>query len=540
MIWRAALGFVLILAVGCSTLSGGPSLSFVEETSAGLSHVYDGGWEFFVGGGVAVFDCNGDGRPDLFFAGGSNPSVLYRNESTIGGPLRFVRQENSGVELTGVIGAYPLDIDGDGVIDLVVLRVGGNVLFRGRGDCTFERANEMWGFDGGTAWTTAFSATWEAGADWPTLAFGNYVDRNKPGSPFGTCHDNLLYRPSPSGRGFASPIPLRPGYCTLSMLFTDWNRSGHADLMVTNDRQYYRGGEDQLWRIRPGQPPVLYSRSDGWQKLQIWGMGIASYDLTGNGYPDYFLSSMGDNKLRTLAGSKTQPTYTDIALARGVTAQRPYTGGDTRPSTAWHAEFGDVDNDGLIDLFIAKGNVEAMADAAQRDPSNLLLGQPDGRFIEAAPAAGIVNFARARGAALADFNLDGMLDLVVVNRRENVKLWRNVGRGSATRPRTLGHWLELRLRQSGGNRDGVGAWIEVDIGGRTLRREVTVGGGHAGGQLGWVHFGLGPARRARVRVQWPHGDWGPWLSLSANQFAYLERGTGQSRDRIVPWQPQRP
>jgi len=540
MIWRAALGFVVILAVGCGTLTGGPSLSFVEETSAGLSHVYDGSWEFFVGGGVAVFDCKGDGRPDLFFAGGSNPSVLYRNVSTVGGPLRFVRQENSGVELTGVIGAYPLDIDGDGVVDLIVLRVGGNVLFRGRGDCTFERANEMWGFDGGTAWTTAFSATWESGADWPTLAIGNYVDRNKPGSPFGTCHDNLLYRPAPSGRGFAPPIPLRPGYCTLSMLFTDWNRSGQADLMVTNDRQYYRGGEDQLWRIRPGQTPALYSRSDGWQKLQIWGMGIASYDLTGNGYPDYFLSSMGDNKLRTLVGNKTQPTYADMALARGVTAQRPYTGGDTRPSTAWHAEFGDVDNDGLIDLFIAKGNVETMADAAQRDPSNLLLGQPDGRFIEGAPAAGIVNFARARGAALADFNLDGMLDLVVVNRRENVKLWRNVGRGSATRPRTSGNWLELRLRQPGGNRDAVGAWIEVDIGGRTLRREVTVGGGHAGGQLGWVHFGLGPAPRVHVRVQWPHGAWGPWLSLSANQFAYFERGVGQSSDRIVLWQPPRP
>ena len=540
MMWRAVLGVALLLAVGCSATTSGRPPHFVEETVAGLSSVYDGGWEFYVGGGVAVFDCTGDGRPDLFLAGGSNRSVLYRNVSVPGGPLRFVRQENSGVELDNVIGAYPLDIDGDGVMDLVVLRVGGNVLFRGRGDCTFERANEMWGFDGGQAWTTAFSATWEAGANWPTLAIGNYVDRNKPGSPFGTCHDNFLFRPAPSGRGFAAPTPLRPGYCTLSMLFTDWNRSGQADLMVTNDRQYYRGGENQLWRIRPGRPPVLYGRSDGWQKLEIWGMGIASYDLSGTGYPDYFLTSMGDNKLRTRTGSKTQPTYADTALARGVTAQRPYTGGDVRPSTAWQAEFGDVNNDGLIDLFIAKGNVDAMEDAAQRDPSNLLVGKPDGRFVEGAPAAGIVNFGRARGAALADFNLDGMLDLVVVNRRENVKLWRNVGWGSAARPRLSGNWLELRLRQPGGNRDAVGAWIEVEIGGRMLRREITVGGGHAGGQLGWVHFGLGATPQPRVRIQWPHGDWGPWLSLAANQFAYVERGDGQTNDRIVPWQPPRP
>ncbi len=537
MIWRVALGFALIFAVGCSTATSGRAPRFVEETSAGVISVYDGDWEFYVGGGVAAFDCTGDGRPVLFFAGGSNPAKLYRNISAPGGPLRFVRQEHSGLELTGVTGAYPIDIDGDGVMDLVVLRVGGNVIFRGKGDCRFERANEVWGFDGGNAWTTAFSATWEAGADWPTIAIGNYVDRNKPGSPFGTCHDNLLYRPAPSVRGFAAPIRLTPSYCTLSMLFTDWSRSGRADLMVANDRQYYRGGEEQLWRIRPGKPPVPYGRSDGWGKLEIWGMGIASYDLTGTVYPAYFLSSMGDNKLRILAGSATRPTYTDSALARGVTAQRPYTGGDTHPSTAWHAEFGDVDNDGLIDLFIAKGNVEAMADAAQRDPSNLLLGQPDGRFIEGAPAAGIDNFARARGAALADFNLDGMLDLVVVNRKENVKLWRNVGRGSADRPRLPGNWLELRLRQSGGNRDGVGAWIEVQAGDRTMRREITVGGGHAGGQLGWVHFGLGAARQARVRVQWPHGDWGPWLSLAANQFAYLERGTTPGGDQIVPWHP---
>src|SRR2546425_1328821 len=534
------VGLLLILVTACNPMRSGRAPQFVEETSAGLSSVYDGGWEFYVGGGVAAFDCSGDGRPDLFFAGGSNPSVLYRNVSATGGPLRFVRQANSGVELTGVVGAYPIDIDGDGVLDLVVLRVGETVLFRGRGDCTFERANERWGFDGGNAWTTAFSAPWEAGANWPTLAIGNYVDRNNPGSPFGTCHDNFLFRPAPSGRGFAAPTRLTPGYCALSMLFTDWNRSAQADLMVANDRQYYRCGEEQLWRIRPGQRPVLYGRSDGWEKLQIWGMGIASYDLTGDGYPSYFLSSMADNKLRIRTGNKTQPTYTDSALPRGVTAQRPYTGGDTRPSTAWHAEFGDVDNDGLIDLFIAKGNVEAMTDAAQRDPSNLLLGQPDGRFIEGAPAAGIVSFARARGAALVDFNLDGMLDLVVVNRKENVKLWRNIGQGPAARPRTPGNWVELRLRQVGGNRDAVGAGIGVDIGGRTLRREVTVGGSHSGGQLGWVHFGLGAARLARVRVQWPHGDWGPWLSLAANHFTYVERGPLQSSDQMVPWQPPRP
>ena len=121
-----------------------------------------------------------------------------------------------------------------------------------------------------------------------------------------------------------------------------------------------------------------------------------------------------------------------------------------------------------------------------------------------------------------------------------MKLWRNVGRGTAARPRPLGHWLALRLRQPGGNRDAVGAWIEVRVGDRMLRREVTVGGGHASGQLGWLHFGLGSSSEALVRVQWPQGAWGPWVRVAANQFAYLERGTDGGADVAVPWQHPRP
>ncbi|MGH2404682.1 MAG: CRTAC1 family protein, partial [bacterium] len=253
----------------------------------------------------------------------------------------------------------------------------------------------------------------------------------------------------------------------------------------------------------------------------------------GDGYPEYFHTSMADNKLRGLAAGPGRPDYTDLARARGVTAHRPFAGGDARPSTAWHAEFCDVNNDGFIDLFIAKGNVEAMEEAAQRDPSNLLLGQQDGKFTEAAEAAGVLSLARARGAALADFNLDGLLDLVVVNRRQNVKLWRNVGRGSAGRARPMGHWLALRLRQPGGNRDAIGAWIEVRAGERILRRELTVGGGHAGGQLGWIHFGLGGAREATIRVQWPDGEWSPTMRAGVDEFALIDRAAAQPS----PWRP---
>ena len=510
---------------------------YVDDRSAsGITHVYDGGWEFFVGGGVAAFDCDGDGRQDLYLAGGTNPSALYRNVSAVGGPLRFEARPDpdTAAVLPDVAGAYPLDIDGDGILDLAVLRVGENILLRGLGNCRFERANEAWGYDGGDAWTTAFAARWDEDGDWPTLAFGNYVDRAAPGSPFGTCHDNFVIPPKSEGEGFAEPIVLTPGHCALSALFSDWSRSGERDLRLTNDRQYYRGGQEQLWRLPSEAAPRLYTRREGWRKLTIWGMGIASHDVNEDGYPDYFLTSMGDNKLRVLTGGAKRPVFGDQAGKRGMTAHRPYTGGDILPSTGWHAEFRDVNNDGFMDLFIAKGNVEAMKDFASRDPNNLLLGHPDGQFENVGDRAGIANFARSRGATLADLNLDGLPDLVVVNRRVEAEVWRNVGAGTPDRPIPMGNWLQLQLRQEGGNRNAVGAWIEVRIGARTLSREVTVGGGHAGGTAGWIHFGVGTAERARVRVQWPDGEWSDWIRLYTNQFARITRVQSQAQLWLPP------
>jgi len=501
---------------------------FVDDTAAsGIDHRYSGEFQFFVGGGVAAFDCDDDGLSDIYLAGGSEPAALYRNESTVAGPLRFTLLESATTDLTNVTGAYPIDIDGDSHLDLAVLRVGEDVVLRGQGDCRFERANERWGIDGGDTWTAAFSATWEATNALPTMAFGDYLAPDHQ-----SCEDSRLLRPD--GRTYAAPVALAPGYCTLSILFSDWQRTGRHDLRMSNDRHYYRDGTEQLWRIEPGEAPVAYGEADGWRPLQIWGMGIASQDMTGDGLPEVFLTSQGDNKLQSLVGDGSKPTYEDIALEYGVTATRPYAGGDVLPSTAWHSEFEDVNNDGLIDLFITKGNVDAQVDYARRDPNNLLLGRRDGTLVEAAEDAGIVGFERGRGAALVDLNLDGMLDLVVVNRRENARVWRNVGRGDAQQPEPEGHWIALRLRQPGPNRDAIGSWVEVQVGDRTIEREVTIGGGHAGGKLGWMHAGLGDRDTARVRVQWPDGETGPWMDARADEFVTIERGATE----VEPWVPE--
>ena len=368
----------------------------------------------------------------------------------------------------------------------------------------------------------------------PTLAIGHYVDRNAPGSPYGTCEDNSLYRPQPGDKpDYSVRTPLAPGFCALSMLFTDWNRSGTPSLRVSNDRQYYRGGEEQMWRIEPGKPPKLYTRADGWRHVSIFGMGIAEGDIDGSGYPEYALTSMGDTKLQKLdpdeGGRGEFPVYRDIAGEVGATAHIPYAGGDKRPSTGWHSEFADFNNAGLLDLFISKGNVAQMPDFAAFDPNNLLLGQWNGKFAEAGAQAGIALNRQGRGALIADFNLDGKLDLLVVNRAAPASLFRNLGADDgAGGVMPMGNWTEIRLVEPNPNRNAVGAHIAVKTGTRTQMRTVQIGGGDASGHAGWVHVGLGTAERAEIRVQWPDGEWSYPYRVFANQFVVLDRTKPQA------------
>ncbi|WP_172328276.1 CRTAC1 family protein [Mangrovicoccus sp. HB161399] len=463
-------------------------------------HVYGGGWEFFTGGGVAVFDCDGDALPEIAAAGGETPAMLLRNR----GGMRFEAETPEALAVTRATGLYPLDIDGDGRTDLAVLRAGPDQLLKGGPDCSFVPFDDL-GFGSGDHWSTAFSATWEPGRSLPTLAFGSYVDRADPDGPFEACDANFLYRPE--GGRYGPPLPLEPGFCALSMLFSDWG-GGRADLRVSNDRHYYvRGGQEQMWAME--ETPRLYGPEDGWVPFQLWGMGIASRDLSGDGRPEVMMTSMGDQRLQEPVPGATGPAYVDVPFARGTTAHRPHAGADGRPSTGWHVEFGDIDNDGRDDLFIAKGNVDQMPDMAMEDPNSLLRQQPDGTFREVSVAAGVASPARSRGAALADLDLDGRLDLVVSNRRAPLEVWRNVTEES-------GHWLAVTLRQPAPNAAAVGAKIELRLADRTVTREVTVGGGHGGGQLGPQHFGLGDAAQVQLRVLWPDGTASPWQAAAAD------------------------
>lgn len=460
------------------------------------AHAYAGGWEHFVGGGVAVFDCNADGLPEIFAAGGTEPAALFRNA----GGMSFIPADFP--KITGSTGAYPLDFDGDGSLDLIVLRVGENIVLRGDNACGFARANEDWSYDGGDEWTTAFSATWDANK--LITAEGAYVDREDPDGPFEACDNNRLVHWS------NTPIieTLAPGYCALSMLFAR-DATQTIRLRISNDRHYYvRDGAEQMYDLQESR---FLGPQDGWETVRLWGMGIASRDITGDGRSEVMLTSMGDQLVQI---AQADGTYVRAPFELGTYAQRPHTGDDGRPSTGWHAEFADINNDGRADLFIAKGNVDQMPGLAMEDPNSLLVQRSDGTFQEVSVTAGVATTERARGAALADFDADGRLDLLVLNRRAPLELYRNVT------PDT-GHWLQLELDQTGPNRRAVGALVQVTTEEGTQIQEVTVGGGHAGGQAGPLHFGLGDATTATVRVTWPNGDVTEWAGMASDQRLLL-------------------
>ena len=283
--------------------------------------------------------------------------------------------------------------------------------------------------------------------------------------------------------------PLKPGFCSLSMLAAR-DASGTMRLRISNDRQYYvRNGYEQMWDISEGR---FLNETDGWKKVSIWGMGIASRDITGDGRDEVVLTSMGDQLLQM---ANEDGSYTNAPFTTGTYAHRPYFGDDGRPSTGWHAQFGDVDNDGLADLFISKGNVDQMPSNAIHDPNNLLIQQANGTFVEAGLTSGVASGERSRGAAVVDFDLDGRLDILVLNRRAPMEIYRN-------ETQNTGHWLGVKLIQDGGNLNAIGARVTV---GQDIQ-QLYIGGGHAGGQAVPLHFGLGSSTEVSITVEWPDGS----------------------------------
>jgi len=465
-------------------------------------------------GGIAVFDYDSDGRPDIFFTNGAQlPGLvknsprfhnrLFRNE----GGWRFADvTERAGIAGEGYsMGAAAGDFDNDGHPDLFVAGVRRNLLYRNRGDGTFADVTAAAGI-GSQRWSVAggwFDFDNDGLLD---LFVVNYARWTPDFDRFCGdaarrlriyCHPryfqpetNQLYRNLGGGRfadiSAAAGLNANPGR-GMSVAFADFDGDQFPDVFVPNDKM-----ENFLFRNSGGKRLEETALAAGValpdEGRPISGMGADFRDANNDGLPDIVLTALsGETFPLFLSLGKGQ--FRDATHASKLAAgSRVYAG--------WGVSLADFDNDGWRDLFTANSHVNDLVESFEpyvyRQPNTVFRNLGDGTFQPVECGMGAARAAH-RGSAVADFDGDGRLDIVVSALGGKAELWRNVSATSKA-------WLAVRLAGRKANRSGVGATVR--IGSQT--NILTSASGYASGSLTPVHFG-GLEARADIEVVWPGG-----------------------------------
>lgn len=486
-------------------------LRFANVTAdAGLSYDlvpsgHDDEWHM-VGGGVAVADYDRDGWLDLFVTHGKNgPGRLFRSrgDGTFEDRTRALGEEDRATihERGGLF----LDIDEDGHLDLIVIDDTEQPIrvLRNRGDGRFENITSSTGLETDKQTYSVAAADYDVDGDldlffahWgvtmlESAALEGYLWRNEGGGKFVDMTRLTPLRLSTfAGQPILFEVVFTPN-------FSDIDRDGFPDLLLASD---FRAS--QVLRNRRG---VQFVDATDWVISDENGMGAAVGDYDGDGDMDWFVSSIWNpvdskpynggesgNRLYRNDGSGNFSDATDEAGVR-----QGYWG--------WGACFADFDNDGDLDLLHVNGmgnndaQVNLKHEAFLHDPARLYVSSGDGTFVEASQEAGIDHEGQGRGVTCFDYDRDGDLDVLVSNNGRAPSLYRN-----DTEPRN--HWLRVRLEGAPGNSEGVGAWVEAHVAGRTQTREIRLGSNYLSNDPVVAHFGLGPATRVeRLEVRWPDG-----------------------------------
>ena len=549
-------------AVEAPAGAGAAAPLFVERSAeAGLVFTHRNGatGKFHIaelmGSGAALFDYDNDGDLDVFLVqsgsltgpqASGDTSRLFRNDLRKGAngrpTARFVdvtAEANVGWPAYGM-GVAVGDYDNDGDLDLFLTSLGPDALFRNNGNGSFTDVTREAGVSDAFWSTSAAFLDYDRDGDLD-LFVANYLDfapsdnklctnalgiRDYCGPRAYRPVPDKLYRNDGNGRFVdateTSGVSRADG-AGLGVSVGDYNADGWLDLYVANDAT-----PNQLWvNRRDGtfvDDGVLSGSAFNAAGNPEGSMGIASGDVDADGDEDLFVTNIVGESF-VLYENDGRGSFEDVRSRWGLAQP-------TAAFTGFGTDWFDYDNDGALDLFITNGAVNVIeSQRGQPAPfrmKNLLFRNTGSRFQDVSGEGGPAFAAdqTGRGAAFADIDNDGDVDVVATNNDGPVRLLVNEAVPGA-------HWLQLRLEQPAGNRHALGAWVGLERAGqRTLWRRVRGDGSYASASDTRVHFGLGNRASAdAIVVQWPDGTRERWLKPQVDRLTVLRRGSGLSEGK---------
>jgi hypothetical protein len=528
------------------------------------------------GTGVAIFDYDNDGWPDIFIVNGTTldgpPAAdaptnhLYHNNRD--GTFTDVTRQ-AGLEHTGWgQGVCAGDYDNDGFEDLYVTYYGKNVLYHNNGNGTFADVSEKAGVAGsGKAWGTGCAFIDYDRDGHLDLMVANYVDFDLSTTPAPGERPNCIWKGVPvmcgpqglpgaknilyHNRGDGtfedvttkSHIDQTDGHYAFSVTTLDYDDDGWPDIFVACDSTpsiLYHNNRDGTFKDVAVTSGAAFNE-DG--RAQA-GMGSTAADYNGAGRLDIFKTNFSDDTA-TLYRNNGDGTFDDVTYQAGLGLHTQYLG--------WGSMFFDFDNDGWPDLLLVNGHVYPEVDSQHlgsnfQEPRILYHNNGNGTFtdISAASGPGINTPTSSRGLAIGDLWNNGRLSAVVSNMNAPPSLLVN-------QVRTANHWITLRpvgsMAQSKSqssatstvpkppasqsNRDAIGARIRVKAGPRVLIDEVRSGSSFISNNDIRVHFGLGSVAKIDwVEIRWPSGLLEKFDNLAVDKFHTLKEGSGTpTRDK---------
>jgi enediyne biosynthesis protein E4 len=502
------------------------------------------------GTGVAIFDYDNDGWPDIFFVNGTRlegfaPTQapinhLYRNNHD--GTFTDVTLKAGLAAATGWgAGVCVGDYDNDGWEDLYVTYYGKNRLYH-NDHGIFREVGEKAGVAGsGKAWGSGCAFVDYDRDGYLDLVVANYVDFDLSSAPApgerAACvwkgvavmcgprglpgAKNILYHNRGNGTfedvTVKAHIDRTDGHYALGVVTLDFDDDGWPDIYVACDSTpsiLYHNNRDGTFTDVAVSAGAAFNE-DGREQA---GMGTSVADFDGDGRPDIFKTNFSDDT-STLYRNNGDGTFEDATFRAGLGLHTQYLG--------WGTMFFDFDNDGWPDLILVNGHVYPEVDkyhlgSSYQEPRILYHNNGNGTFTDISTTAGlgITTPASSRGMAVGDLWNDGKLSIAISNMNARPSLLVN-------QVRSVNHWIGIKTIGTKSNRDGIGARLSLKVGKRTLVDEVRSGGSYISNNDMRVHFGLGPANKIdSLEVRWPSGLMERFENVSVDTILTAREGSG--------------